>query len=95
MVKKITEQAPEIKQKLFSFLELISNSLPLNQIYVDLNSDDIEINDNIQISEEQIKNMINDMLLSIPEGTKNNFLKNLYGIEPFNKYSQILDSYLK
>lgn len=95
LVKKITEQAPEIKQKLLSFLELISNSLPLNQIYVDLNSDDIEINDNIQISEEQIKNMINDMLLSIPEGTKNNFLKNLYGIEPFNKYSQILDSYLK
>lgn len=82
-------------RQLYALLTQIERSLPLNQLYIDLNNDEHVENDRTQ-NDKEIEKVIRDML---PQGFSNSekidFLEKLRDIPPYKNYSDILNKVTK
>lgn len=86
MVKRLLAQNSETKIMLDTLLKQIEISLPLNQLYVDLNNDEQLTNDQEQ-SEKDIVTALKNMLTSqMSAEEKIRFLSAMESIEPFAQY---------
>ncbi len=86
MVKRLSEQSSETRIMLDTLLKQIETSIPLNQLYVDLNNDEQLTNDQEQ-SEKDIVAALRNMLtsqMSVEE--KISFLSAMENIDPFAQY---------
>ena len=94
IVDAITSELGDSKQ-LYALLTQIERSLPLNQLYIDLNNDEHVENDRTQ-EDAEIEKAIKDML---PQGfskdEKVKFLEKLMDIPPYKDYGDVLDKVIK
>ena len=74
-----------------SLLSQIERTLPLNQLYIDMNNDEHIENDIVQ-EEKEIEKVLKDMLpkgVSIEE--KKSFLEKLRSIPPYKNFENVID----
>ena len=94
IVDAIASELVDSKQ-LYSLLTQIERSLPLNQLYIDLNNDEHVENDRTQ-EDAEIEKAIKDML---PQGfskdEKVKFLEKLMDIPPYKDYGDVFDKVIK
>ena len=94
IVDALTSELGDSKQ-LYALLTQIERTLPLNQLYIDLNNDEHVENDRLQ-EDAEIEKAIKDMLpLGWPEEKKVIFLETLMDIPPYKDYRNILDKVIK
>ena len=92
-VKQVAEETTEIKGKLETLLKNIERSIPLNQLYVDLNNDE-KIENDYEIESAEIKCYLEKMLNNISSQIdKIKFLEKLENTEPFSNFPEILQNY--
>lgn len=93
LVEVLSEVNPQVKRNLETLLKVIGNSLPLNQLYVDLTSDksaDNETGITMQEVEKILKGLLEQMSTS---QAQSELLERLAVSEPFVNYPQLLESY--
>lgn len=86
MAKQIFEQAPEARSMLDTLLKQIEISLPLNQLYVDLNNDERLINDHEQSEEDVIIALQSMLTAQMPKAAQLDFLSAIESTRPFNQH---------
>jgi hypothetical protein len=86
MIDQIRSNPESVPKLLESMLHLIESSLPLNQLYIDLNNDE-QIRNDQNLSEKEIIQMIRDVLAvqSSLEAQKR-MVEMLETIEPYINY---------
>ena len=91
-IRNNPESAPKLIE---SLLHLVESSLPLNQLYIDLNNDE-QIKNDQSISEKEIIQMIRDVLAvqSSLEAQKR-MLEMLETIEPYINYPNAIKAIKK
>lgn len=90
LVDQIIMDAPEIRTKLESLLRYIERSIPLNQLYVDLNNDE-KIENDAQIEEAELRKTLEQMLSAMPSSIlRQEMLEKLEHTEPFCMYPDVL-----
>lgn len=94
IVDALTSELGDSRQ-LYALLTQIERSLPLNQLYIDLNNDEHVENDRTQ-EDGEIEKAIKDML---PQGFTINekiaFLEKLTDIPPYKDYGDVLNKVIK
>ena len=94
IVETLTSELGDTRQ-LYALLTQIERSLPLNQLYIDLNNDEHVENDRIQ-QDSEIEKAVKDML---PQGFSKSeritFLEKLKDIPPYKDYEGVLDKIVK
>ena len=82
-------------RQLFALLTQIERSLPLNQLYIDLNNDEHVENDRTQ-EDAEIETAIKEMLpQGFSEQEKTSFLQKLMSIPPYKDYEAVLNKVIK
>lgn len=90
LVEQIAADAPEVRVKMESLLRYIERSIPLNQLYVDLNNDE-KIENDTKIEETEIRKTLDQMLSAMPSSIiRMEFLEKLEYIEPFCAYPEVI-----
>ena len=95
MIRQMLVNNEQLEKPLFALLHQIEGGLPLNQLYVDLNSDERLENDQPQEGKEVV-DALRAMLQpcsSIEE--KEKLLDALSGVEPFSQFPHIVESMKK
>ena len=95
MVTVIENELGNNKNSLNVLLSQIERSLPLNQLYIDLNNDEQVSNEKVQ-DQNEIEQALRDMLpdsFSLEE--KVSFLEKISTIPPYNKHQKIIDALTK
>lgn len=94
IVNALTSELGDSKQ-LYALLTQIERSLPLNQLYIDLNNDEHVENERTQ-EDAEIEKAIKDMLSQgLSEEEKVIFLQKLMDIPPYKDYRDVLDRVIK
>lgn len=95
LVCAVSQDNGNDNKALFSLLTQIERTLPLNQLYIDLNNDERIGNDKRQ-EDSEIENALRNML---PEGLSANdkviFLQSLKNIPPYKDYCNVIDQIIK
>ena len=93
LVEVFMDAPPLIKKNIEALLKAIENSIPLNQLYLDLTSDKpIENETEIQANEiESILKLLVDQLPTI--AAKKELLERLYVCDPFVNYPKIIERF--
>ncbi len=86
MVRQFSEHNPEAKVMLDTLLKQIEASIPLNQLYVDLNNDEQLINDQEQSEKDVIAALRNMLIDQMSSAEKISFLSSMENIDPFSRY---------
>jgi hypothetical protein len=89
-IEQLIKHNPDIEKALNSIFKQIETSLPLNQLYVDLNNDEYLANDN-EISDAEIRNALTNMLpkkATVKEQL--GFIDQMSEIEPFVSHQKIV-----
>lgn len=90
LVERITMELNDSKA-IYALLSQIERSIPLNQLYIDLNNDERVENDSEQ-SKKDIENSLRDMLgENLSSQEKIDFLNHLKSISPFSDNVDIID----
>ena len=90
LVDQIIADAPEVRTKLESLLRYIERSIPLNQLYVDLNNDE-KIENDTEIEEAEMRKTLEQMLSAMPSSIlRLEMLEKLEHTEPFCMYPDVL-----
>ena len=92
LVKKIIEKHPDISKSLKTLLNMITATMPLNQMMLDFNSDSV-IDTGTQITEDMIVTQLDGLLATVLPGQQRAMLHALRSIEPFNAYTELIDKY--
>lgn len=93
LVMQIFEEAPVIKNRLESLFKQIEQSIPLNQLYVDLNNDE-KIENEIDLEYNEITTMLEQLMQAMPSKIiKLEMLDKIISVEPFNKHPEIIEEY--
>lgn len=96
IVKHIEELLPQNKKIIETLIRQIEVNLPLNQLYVDLNNDELLMNDIEKQNPQEIANALRSMLVAdMSVEKKISLLTVMGGIEPFNQYSDIIEELKK
>ena len=95
IVKQLINSCSEAGGLIETLLKQIEISLPLNQLYVDLNNDEHLENDYEQ-SNDEVMNALRQILLTCNEQTKKmNLINTLAEIDPFSRYPEIINTIKK
>jgi len=95
MVSLVESELENDKKSLNALLSQIERSLPLNQLYIDLNNDEQISNEKAQDSKE-IEEALRAMLPnSFSRTEKNDFLDKLSSMPPYNRFLKIIDKLKK
>ena len=90
LLDQIIADAPEVRMKLESLLRYIERSIPLNQLYVDLNNDE-KIENDTEIEEAEMRKTLEQMLSAMPSSIlRLEMLEKLEHTEPFCMYPDVL-----
>lgn len=90
LVDQIIADVPEARTKLESLLRYIERSIPLNQLYVDLNNDE-KIENDTEIEEAEMQKTLEQMLSAVPSSIlRLEMLERLEHTEPFCLYPDVL-----
>lgn len=90
LVDQIITDAPEVRIKLESLLRYIERSIPLNQLYVDLNNDE-KIENDAEIEEAEMRKTLEQMLSAMSSSIlRMEMLEKLEHTEPFCMYPDVL-----
>ena len=91
IVDEIAKKYPDLKVKINNLLCQIEATIPLNQLYVDLNNDE-KINNEVLIDEAQILELIKSLLNDCESSDiKKAMLDNFKITEPFCNYLDLID----
>ncbi len=93
LIQNIIEKQPLIKKELNLLLDQISNSLPINSIYVDLNQDQ-KINENRKSNYETILEMLQNLINS-QDKFNVKLIDNLKKAQPFCNYIDEINESIK
>lgn len=89
-VKLIDTASPHVSGNLATLLKAIETSLPLNQLYIDLNSER-RVENAIDLTEKEIEKILFDLLEQIPtKVAKLEFLEKIASSDPFTKFPQCI-----
>lgn len=86
MVRQLSEYNSETKIMLDTLLKQIEVSIPLNQLYVDLNNDEHLTNDQEQSEKDIIAALRNMLTTRMSHAEKTIFLSAMENIDPFAQY---------
>ncbi len=90
LVDQIIADVPAVRTKLESLLRHIERSIPLNQLYVDLNNDE-KIENDAEIEEAEMRKTLEQMLSSMPSSIlRLEMLEKLEHTEPFCAYPEVI-----
>lgn len=90
IVSQIENEFPEAKAKIEMLLRYIERSIPLNQLYVDLNHDE-KIENETGMDETEVKKGLEKMLSSLTNGNdRKEFLSNIEHVEPFCLFPEVI-----
>lgn len=95
LVERFIEKHTGCEHDLRQLLSLAGEMLPLNQLMVDLNSDEIEIENDNNLDENQIRTMLEAYVNNMPAGVVKGALQALEDVEPFHSYKKILCEYME
>lgn len=95
IVEQISAQSPDVRHMLEVLLKQIETSLPLNQLYVDLNNDE-QLENESEISEKDALAALRQMISAQSDyDQKREFLMAMANIEPFTQYPEIFKKLAK
>ena len=95
LVNSVSSDLGENNKALFSLLEQIEKTLPLNQLYIDLTNDEHIENDKKQ-NDADIKSALSSMLpTGVDASAKIAFLQNVKGIPPYNEHSNVIEQMIR
>ena len=90
LVEQIVRTFPETKTKIETLLRYIEQSIPLNQLYVDLNNDE-KIENDSDVEETEVKNTLEQLLSSMTSKIeKAEFLTQIEHTEPFCFFPEMI-----
>lgn len=90
LVDRLVADVPEVSAKLESLLRYIERSIPLNQLYVDLNNDE-KFKSDIEVGEAEIQKTLEQMLSAMPNHIlRMEMLEKLEYTEPFCAYPEVI-----
>jgi hypothetical protein len=93
LVEIFSDAPPQIKQNVEVLLKAIENSIPLNQLYLDLTSEKALENEN-EVSANEVESMLKLLLAQMPSVTaKKELLDRLSASDPFINYPEIIERY--
>jgi len=90
LVVGLTDAFPDARFSIESLLKQIECGLPLNQLFLDLNSDERIENETISSEADAIE-LLKGLLLTIPEKSRIDFLIRMRITEPFSAFPDLLD----
>ena len=94
-VEAIANELGNEKDALFALLTQVERSLPLNQLYIDLNNDEHIKNDKQQVDKE-IEKALKDMIpASFSREEKISFLESVKGIPPYLEHGEMIAAMIK
>lgn len=91
LLKEIIEKYPSIEKDILSFLRLVQNELPINNLYQDLTNDS-KLENEKEFSYEEVKQLVITILERYDENSKYKRFSNLILSEPFDSYKEELES---
>jgi DNA mismatch repair enzyme (predicted ATPase) len=95
LIDQIAFTHPEIKMILETLLKQIERSIPLNQLYLDLNNDE-HIDNEADIKADEARAMLEQLIASILECKQRvEFLSKMKNVEPFNAFPEIIKKLLE
>ena len=90
LVDQFVADVPEVSAKLESLLRYIERSIPLNQLYVDLNNDE-KFESDIEAGEAEMRKTLEQMLSAMPNRIlRMEILEKLENAEPFCVYPEVI-----
>lgn len=90
IIERIVEENPSAKAGLEMLLKQIERSIPLNQLYVDLNNDE-KIENETETEEAEVKAMLEQMLAAMPSSIlRIEMLNRLEHTEPFCMHPEMI-----
>lgn len=90
IIERIVEENPSAKAGLEMLLKQIERSIPLNQLYVDLNNDE-KIENETETEEAEVKAMLEQMLAAMPSSIlRIEMLNRLEHTEPFCMHPEVI-----
>lgn len=95
LIQQLLEESGKLKTKVEMLLKNIERTIPLNQLYIDLNNDE-KIENDSELEENEIRQTLRQMLLFIPgKAERKEFLQKLEHTEPFCCHSELVQKMLK
>lgn len=91
LIKNFTEKYPEAKRELYSILNQIECSIPLNTLYIDLTNDEKLINETV-IQEEDALKLMKECLMQYEGQEKLKIFESLKNVEPFHCYKEAIEN---
>ena len=93
LIEQITSENPAAKSGLEILLKQIERSIPLNQLYVDLNNDE-KIENEAESEENEVRSLVEQMLQAMPTSLlRLEFLKRIENTEPFCQHPDVIKSF--
>lgn len=90
LVDKIVNVHPELKSSLEILLKQIEQRIPLNQLYVDLNSDE-HIDNDADVSWDDVELILRQMMTAMHNPLeRKEFLLRMQSVEPFNVFPELI-----
>lgn len=90
-VKKILEKYPKANKEINALIRMISTTMPVNQMLLDFNDDGVTIDNSFEITEDDIREEVNEIIYKAPAGIRLGVLNSLKAIEPFNAFLHIIE----
>lgn len=95
LIEQLSNELKDNQKMLYAVLTQIEKTIPLNQLYIDLNNDESLSNDKNQENKE-IENALNTMLPeSMSKEQKIDFLERMRSIPPYKNYGKIIDKLVR
>lgn len=95
LIDQLVIDYPKGKTQLETLLKQIERSIPLNQLYLDLNNDE-HIGNEADISGKEAKEMLEQLMASMPtREIKLEFLSRMESVEPFNAFPELIEQLRK
>lgn len=95
IIERIVEENPSAKAGLEMLLKQIERSIPLNQLYVDLNNDE-KIENETETEAAEVKAMLEQMLTTMPSSIMRiELLNRIEHTEPFCFHPEVIESLKK
>lgn len=95
LVEQIVCAFPDAKTKIETLLRYIEQSIPLNQLYVDLNNDE-KIENDSDVEETEVKNTLEQLISSMTSKIeKSEFLTQIEHTEPFCFFPEMVKQFME
>lgn len=90
VIQQLLNEGGQVKSRVEMLLKNIERSIPLNQLYIDLNNDE-KIENDSEVEEQEILKTLEQMLAFMPgKNERIEFLQKLEHTEPFCGYPELL-----